>query len=147
MIGILSRGGGAISGTGVIENKHSTARSTFARVWVNAHTDARTRFVIADRPHTIVWAFTHNLANVELAVYGDLAVGRVFILNNPRLHGGVTVRLATSELEDALGASGHGRGRRRRRRLGGCGLGAGACSAGTCQSEIQSSSCIRMHHA
>ena len=61
-------------GTGVIENKHSTARSTFARVWVNAHTDARTRFVIADRPQTIVWAFTLNLANVDLAVYGDLAV-------------------------------------------------------------------------
>ena len=25
---------------------------------MNAHTDARTRFVIADRPQTIVWAFT-----------------------------------------------------------------------------------------
>jgi len=35
-------------GTGVIENNFSTTRSTFARVWVNAHTDARTRFVIAD---------------------------------------------------------------------------------------------------
>jgi len=46
------------SGTGVIENNVSTARSTFARAWVNAHTDARTRFVIADRPQTIVWAFT-----------------------------------------------------------------------------------------
>ena len=44
--------------TGVIENNVSTARSTFARAWVNAHTDARTRFVIADRPQTIVWAFT-----------------------------------------------------------------------------------------
>ena len=41
-----------------VENKHSTARLTFARVRVNAHTDARTRFVIADRPQTIVWAFT-----------------------------------------------------------------------------------------
>ena len=43
---------------GVIENKHSTARSTFARVTVNAHTYAPTQFVIADRPQTIVWAFT-----------------------------------------------------------------------------------------
>jgi len=72
------------SSTGVIENKHSTARSTFARVWVNANTDERTRLVIADRPHTIVWAFTLRLENVDLAVYGDLAVGRVLILNNPR---------------------------------------------------------------
>ena len=44
--------------TGVIENNYSTARSTFARLWVNAHTDERTRFVIADRPQTIVWAFS-----------------------------------------------------------------------------------------
>jgi len=70
--------------SGVIENNVSTVRSTFARVWVDAHTDARTRFVIADRPQTIVWAFTLNLANVDLAVYGDLAVGRVVILNKPR---------------------------------------------------------------
>jgi len=55
-------------GTRVIENNVSTARSTFARVWVNAHTDARTRFVIADRPQTILWAFTLSLANVDLAV-------------------------------------------------------------------------------
>ena len=55
---------------GVIENKVSTARSTYARMWVNAHTDARTRFVIADRPLTIVWAFTLSLAIVDrLAVY------------------------------------------------------------------------------
>jgi len=33
--------------------------------------------VIADRPHTIVWAFTLTLASV------DLAVGRVLLLNNP----------------------------------------------------------------
>ena len=40
--------------------------------------------MIADRPQTIVWAFTLNLANVDdLAVYGDLAVGRDVILNNP----------------------------------------------------------------
>ena len=45
-------------GTWVIENNYSTARSTFSRLWVNAHTDERTRFVIADRPQTIVWAFT-----------------------------------------------------------------------------------------
>jgi len=43
---------------GVVENKQSTARSTFVRVRVNAHTDPRTRFVIADRPQTIAWAFT-----------------------------------------------------------------------------------------
>jgi len=48
-------------GTGVIENNVSTARSTFARAWVNAHTYARTRFVIAGRPQTIVWAFTLSL--------------------------------------------------------------------------------------
>jgi len=71
--------------TGVIENNISTARSTFARVWVNAHTDVRSRFGIADRPQTIVWAFTLSLANVDLAVYGDLAVGREVILNNPRV--------------------------------------------------------------
>ena len=64
---------------------HGGSRSTFARVRVNAHTDARTRFVIADRPQTIVCAFTLSLANVDLAVYGDLAVGRVLILNNPRV--------------------------------------------------------------
>ena len=46
------------SGRGVIENNYSTARSTFARLWVSDHTDERTRFVIADRPQTIVWAFT-----------------------------------------------------------------------------------------
>ena len=56
-------------------NNYSTARSTFARVWLNAHTDVRTGFVIADRPHTLVWAFTLSLVNVDLAVYGDLAVG------------------------------------------------------------------------
>ena len=44
--------------TGVIENHYSTARSTVARMWVNAHTDERTRFVIAERPQTIVWALT-----------------------------------------------------------------------------------------
>jgi len=43
---------------GVIENNVSTAISTFARVRVNAHTDAQTRFVIADRSQTIAWAFT-----------------------------------------------------------------------------------------
>jgi len=74
-----------IPGTGVIEINYSTARSTFARLWVNAHTDARTRFVIADRPQTLVWALlTLSLANVDMAVYGDMAVGRVVILNNPR---------------------------------------------------------------
>ncbi len=46
------------TGTRVIQNHVSTARSTFVRLWVNAHTDAQTRFVIADRPQTIVWAFT-----------------------------------------------------------------------------------------
>ena len=30
----------------------------FSRLMGIAHTDARTRFVIADRPQTIVWAFT-----------------------------------------------------------------------------------------
>jgi len=40
--------------------------------------------VIAVRPQTIVWAFALNIANVDLAVYGDLAVGRDVILNNPR---------------------------------------------------------------
>jgi len=41
-----------------MNNNYSTARSTFPRLRVNAHTDERTRFVIADRPQTIVWAFT-----------------------------------------------------------------------------------------
>ena len=62
--------------TGVIENKHSTARSTFARVRVNAHTDARTRFMIADRPTADRRMGIHpQLANVDLAVCGHLAVG------------------------------------------------------------------------
>jgi len=41
--------------------------------------------VIADRPQTIVWAFTLSLANVDLPVYGDLAVGQDVILNNSRV--------------------------------------------------------------
>jgi hypothetical protein len=32
--------GAGAPGTGVIENNVSTARSAFARMWVNAHTDA-----------------------------------------------------------------------------------------------------------
>jgi len=47
-----------LSGTGIIENNVSTARSTFARLSVNAHTHVWARFVIADRPQTIVLAFT-----------------------------------------------------------------------------------------
>jgi len=36
--------------TGVIENNVSTESWTFERVWLNAHTDERTRIVVADRP-------------------------------------------------------------------------------------------------
>jgi hypothetical protein len=58
--------------TGAIENKHSTARSTFARVRVNVHTDARTRFVIAGRPQTIVWAFT---LSSRTSIWWFMAIG------------------------------------------------------------------------
>ena len=39
--------------------------------------------MIADRPQTYRMGIHPQLANVDLAVYGDLAVGRDVILNNP----------------------------------------------------------------
>jgi hypothetical protein len=48
-----------------------------------------TRFVIADRPQTIVYAFTLNLANVDLAVYGHRVVASVeTLLSIPPVPGG-----------------------------------------------------------